>query len=96
MHPATLFTIPTIFARAQGLMGLRQCHGVSQGADKRKILPMEEIAVEFIVLDNKKRRPFHLKDNIMSPNGKLARRLNLIAPKKAKHRKRRKTRISLK
>ena len=52
MHPATLFTIPTIFARAQGLMGLRQCHGVSQGADKRKILPREEIAVEFIVLDN--------------------------------------------
>ena len=63
MHPATLFTIPTIFARAQGLMGLRQCHGVSQGADKRKILPMEEIAVEFIVLDNKKRRHFHLKDD---------------------------------
>ena len=66
-------------------MGLRQCHGVSQGADKRKILPREEIAVEFIVLDNKKRRPFHLKDNIMSPNGKLARRLNIIAPKKAKY-----------
>ena len=87
MHPATLFTIPTIFAPAQGLMGLRQCHGVSQGADKRKILPREEIAVEFIVLDNKKRRPFHLKDDIMSPNGKLARRLNLIAPKKAKNRK---------
>ena len=94
MHPAIdLIHYITIFARAQGLMGLRQCHGVSQGADKRKILPREEIAVEFIVLDNKKRRPFHLKDNIMSPNGKLARRLNLIAPKKAKHRKRRKTRI---
>ena len=46
------------------LMGYEKYHVVSQGANKTVInMPMEEIGVEFVILDNRKWRPFHLKDD---------------------------------
>ena len=46
------------------LMGYEQYHVVSEEANKTVInMPMEEIAVEFVILENRKWRPFHLKDD---------------------------------
>ena len=48
------------------MMGSKQCYVVSQGANKGKNLPMQEIAVEFVYFRQRKMRTFHAKDD----NGK--------------------------
>lgn len=40
--------IPAIFARAKGLMGQKQCHVFSQGGKRAIILPVQEIAIDFV------------------------------------------------
>lgn len=40
--------MPTIFARPLRLMGRKQCHVVSRGANNWRRLPMQVVAVEFV------------------------------------------------
>ena len=83
-HLCTRSRTDGIKAMSRGFSGGRQKKNIAKGRNRSGIYCSRQQETKTF---------FHLKDDIMSPNGKLARRLNLIAPKKAKHRKRRKTRI---
>ena len=48
--------LPAIFASALGLTGVKQCHVVFQGANKRQNLPIRVIALEFVYSLQKRRR----------------------------------------
>ena len=56
LESKTLFMLPAIFASALGLTGVKQCHVVFQGANKRQNLPIRVIALEFVYSLQKRRR----------------------------------------